>query len=220
MEVKPRNGYQEKQSVFASKDNGRTPEEAEERTETDNIAQVIESDVIDDMYKTSVERMRSRRELVKEIVGQDHERPGANPPAAEGYKQYLEELRKEIRSEKEEKVRNKSFEHERSLRSQSESNMAPLDSLILPRSEANRETTRKDSLNEYGHLKYPGASFNVNIREEILHHGHLNGTSDKNKNRESEKPFEGVSDPRKPKEEQQGHKNLWEDERRDNRFGC
>lgn len=86
---------------------------AEEGSASDEVAKQIESEVIDDMYKTTVSKLHSRREQYKNFANDDHVDDDLNK---DKYRSYLEGLRKEYKNEKEEKIRNKSFEYDKSSR--------------------------------------------------------------------------------------------------------
>jgi hypothetical protein len=86
---------------------------AEEASVSDEAARQIESEVIDELYKSTVGKLQSRREQYRGLA---EESTPPEPGSTDRYKSYLDELRKEYRSEKQEKIRNKSFEHDKSAR--------------------------------------------------------------------------------------------------------
>jgi hypothetical protein len=90
---------------------------AEDGSVSEEAARQIESEVVDDMYKTTVSKLSSRREQYKAVADTGQPAEGVN---SEKYKSYLDDLRREYRSEKEEKIRNKSFEYDKSSRSHQE----------------------------------------------------------------------------------------------------
>lgn len=92
----------------------------EEASVADEAARQIESEVIDELYKTTVGKLGSRREQFKAAAETGAPIDGASK---ERYKNYLEELRKEYKFEKEEKIRNKSFEYDKTSRSLQESTL-------------------------------------------------------------------------------------------------
>ena len=126
---------------------------------SEDAARQIEAEVIGDMYKTTTERLQARREKFQALADEGGEEVGQK---TDRYKSYMEDLRREYRSEKEEKVRNKSFEYDKSVRSQSEVAFNPQQSMGNILSGIREDDSKRRELDER-----PTGQETVSIRHEI-----------------------------------------------------
>jgi hypothetical protein len=128
------------------------------------ITKQVESEVMEDLYKSSRERLQARRDMNKSIGEDQMKREPVNP---DKYKSYLEELRRDFKTEKEDKIRNKSFEFDKSVRSTSDH--AAVNNILASKQE--ERPHRDDKEKE-----------NVNIRQEIRNRSGSASMSNLNQN--------------------------------------